>query len=413
MDRRKFLGGVTAAAGLAAAGPTVRTALSADDGSPPGSVNRVAVIGAGIIGASIAYNLSKRGCDVLLLDKHGPAAQASGNSFAWINASYFDMPRSYYDLRTHSLNEYHRLAREVDIPIHWGGSLEWYHTDEAQREVSDGVRRVQAFGAPTWMADKNKVAELEPNLDLGGDRVTAWCSRDGAIHPGDTTRALISRAVQNGITSAFPAVVSGIKERQSGMLLETDVDSFEVDLVVVAAGIGANEIARMIGLGTDLIKTPTPGIIVTTRPMQPLINSVAYTSDTHFHQLSDGRLILGEKAGAPGTNEHLAYLTERPNAYPSSELAMQHAKRIIGVAKKYVPKIADAEIESVGVGWRPLPLDGLPVIGRPRNMPGIYLASMHSGVTLAPIVGHLAAMEILDGVSVTLLSDFRVDRFLS
>ena len=169
--------------------------------------------------------------------------------------------------------------------------------------------------------------------------------------------------------------------------------------------------AKMIGLGTNLIKAPTPGIIVTTRPMEPLINAVAYTTDTHFHQLNDGRITLGEKTGPPGTEQHMTYLTERPNAYPSSELAMQHARRIIDVASKYVPKLADAEVESVGVGWRPLPLDGLPVIGRPRNMPGVYLASMHSGVTLAPIVGHLAAMEILDGVNVELLSDFRVERF--
>lgn len=411
MDRRRFIGGVSAAAGLAAAGPAVRTAFAADDVLPAGSVNRVAVIGAGIVGASIAYNLSKRGCDVVLLDKRGPAAQASGNSFAWINATYFDMPRSYFTLRTASLNEYHRLSQDVDIPIRWGGSLEWYHSEVKETEVSNGVRRIQEYGAPTWMIDKDKVAELEPNLSLGGNWKTAWCSRDGAIQPGDTTRALVGRVIENGGTAVFPATVTGIQKRQTKMFVETDVEDFEVDQVVVAAGIGANKFAAMIGLGTDLIKPPTPGIIVTTRPMPPLINSVAYTTDTHFHQLNDGRVILGEKAGAPVTDQHLALVTERPNAYPSAELAMPHATRVIDVAKRYIPTIADAEIESIGIGWRPLPLDGLPIVGRPKRMPGIYLASMHSGVTLAPIVGHLAAMEILDGVTVDLLSDFRVERF--
>lgn len=410
MDRRRFIGGISAAAGLAAAGPAVRTAFAADDVLPAGSANRVAVIGAGIVGASIAYNLSKRGCDVVLLDKRGPAAQASGNSFAWINATYFDMPRSYFTLRTASLNEYHRLSQDVDIPIRWGGSLEWYHSEDKETEVSNGVRRIQEYGAPTWMIDKDRVAELEPNLSLGGNWKTAWCSRDGAIHPGDTTRALVARVIENGGTAVFPATVTGIQKRQTKMLVETDVEDFEVDQVVVAAGIGANNIAAMIGLGTDLIKPPTPGIIVTTRPMPPLINSVAYTTDTHFHQLNDGRVILGEKAGAPVTDQHLALVTERPNAYPSADLAMRHARRVIDVAKRYIPIIAGAEIENVGVGWRPLPLDGLPIVGRPRKMPGIYLASMHSGVTLAPIVGHLAAMEILDGVTVDLLSDFRVER---
>lgn len=407
MDRRKFLSGVSAAACVSAAGPIARAAFGADDVMPAGKVNRVAVIGAGIVGASIAYNLSKRGCEVILLDKQGPAAQASGNSFAWINATYFDKPRSYFTLRSHSLDEYHRLAQDVDIPIHWGGSLEWYDSAERETEVSEGVRRIQTYGAATWMVDTQRVKELEPNLHIGSERKVAWCSRDGAVHPGDTTRALVERMLEFGGTVVFPATVMAINKRSSSWLVETDVETFEVDLVVVAAGIGANDIAAMIGLGTKLIKRPTPGVIVTTKPMEPLINAVVYTTDTHFHQLSDGRVILGEKAGPPAADRHLAYLAGHPNAYPSADLAMEHAARVISTAAKYVPQFADVEIENVGVGWRPLPLDGLPVIGRPKSLPGIYLASMHSGVTLAPIVGHLAAMEILDGVSVDLLSDFR------
>lgn len=409
MDRRNFLT-AAAATGVTAATLPSRTVFAAENVLPAGSVDRVAVIGAGIVGASIAYNLSKRGCDVVLVDRQGPAAQASGNSFAWINATYFDMPPSYFALRTHSLNEYLRLSQDVDISVHWGGSLEWYHTDERQKEVADGVRRIQAYGAPTWIVDSHEVAHLEPNLELNGDRKVAWCSRDGAVHPGDATRALVSHAVQNGATTVFPATVTGLRERRTGRLVETDVETFEVDLVVVAAGIGANDIAAMAGLGTKLIRPPTPGIIVTTRPMKQLINAVAYTTDTHFHQLNDGRVIIGEKAGPPSTDQHLVYLTERPNSYPSAELAMQHAVRIIDIAKRYVPEFSKAEIESVGVGWRPLPVDGLPIIGRPENAPGIYLASTHSGVTLAPIVGHFAAMEILDGVTVDLLSDFRIER---
>lgn len=410
MDRRRFLRGVSAAACITAAGSVVRTAFAADDVLVAGNINRVAVIGAGIIGASIAYNLSRRGCDVILLDKTGPAAQASGNSFAWINATYFDMPRSYYTLRSHSLNEYHRLAQDVDIPIHWGGSLEWYDSAEREKEVSDGVRRIQEYGAPTWMVNPDRVKELEPNLQTGSERMVAWSSREAAIHPGDTTRALVNRALEYGCTTVFPATVTALREKLAGWLVETDVETFAVDLVVVAAGIDANEVAAMAGLDTDLIKPATPGIIVTTKPMTSLINAVAYTTDTHFHQLRDGRVILGEKAGPPATDQHLAYLTGHPSAYPSTEVAMEHAERVIAAAGKYVPQFADAEVENVGVGWRPLPLDGLPVIGRPKSLPGIYLASMHSGVTLAPIVGHFAAMEILDGVSVDLLSDFRVER---
>lgn len=408
MDRRAFL---TATAAIAASGISTRPTFAAHEARPAGAVNRVAVIGAGIVGASIAYNLSKRGCDVLLIEARGPASQASGNSFAWINASYFDMPRSYFTLRTHSLNEYHRLAQDVDIPIRWGGSLEWYHSPDTTQEIADSVRRIQTYGAPTWMIDDERAREIEPNLKLAADQQAVWSSRDGAVDPAGTTRALVDRVVENGGTTVYPATVKGIRENVDGVVVRTDVDSFMVDRAVIAAGTGANKIASMIDLDTNLLKPATPGVIVTTKPMPPLLNTVSYTTDTHFHQLTDGRVILGEKAGPPGTEQHQAFLSDQPNAYPDSQLSMEHARRVIDVAKKYVPALGDAQVESVGVGWRPLPLDGLPVIGRPKSNGGIYLAAMHSGVTLAPIVGHLAAMEILDGVSVDLLADFRVERF--
>jgi glycine/D-amino acid oxidase-like deaminating enzyme len=408
MKRRTFLGGLSAAA-IAATAPS-RHVFAADSAGPEFAVKRVAVIGAGIVGAAIAYNLSKRGCDVIIIDKRGPAAQASGNSFAWINASWYDTPASYFDLRTHSLNEYRRLAAELGFPIRWGGSLEWYHSASGESEMATGVRRIQASGAPIWMIGRERVAELEPNLELQGDPKVAWCSRDGAVYPATTTRALVDGVIANGGRAVFPATVTAIDNGGSGASIATDHESFQVDLVVVAAGIGANEVVAMAGVDKVLVKPPTPGIIVTTRPMDPLLNTVAYTTDSHFHQLPDGRVVVGEKAGPPVTNEHLAYLAGWPNTYPSAELAMQHAKRILDTASRYVPQLADADVEDMGVGWRPLPVDGLPVVGHIPESPRVYIASMHSGVTLAPIIGHLAAMEILDGVRVDLLRDFRIER---
>lgn len=411
MNRRHFIRGLSATAGVSALGPGAHSAFSAQGVAGTSRVNRVAVIGAGIVGASIAYNLARRGCDVVVIEKNAPASQASGNSFAWINASWFDNPHSYYTLRTHSLHEYRRLAQDVDLPIHWGGSLEWYESAGQQDEVIEGVKRIQGSGAPTWMVDADKAATIDPNVHIDPDRRIAWCSRDGALDPAGATRALLQRVKDFGGAVLHPATVTGIQQRGNGVRVVSNVETFDADLAVVAAGVGASEITRLAGLDIDPLRPATPGIIVTTEPMPPLVNAVAYTSDTHFHQRTDGRVVLGEKTGPPASDEHSAFLRDYPNAYPTSELAAEHAARVIGTARRYLPKIADAKIERVGIGWRPLPRDGLPVIGHPLRMPGLYLAAMHSGVTLAPIVGHLAAMEILDGVRVDLLADFRYERF--
>jgi len=413
VNRRKFLQTASAAAGLATAGPLVRGALAAGGVSGLSNIKRVAVIGAGIVGASIAYNLSKRGCEVIVLEKQTPAAQASGNSFAWINASYYDSPKNYFDLRMHSLNEYHRLAQDVDIPIRWGGSLEWYDSAEREQEVVDGVQRIQYSGAPAWMIDKEKAREIEPRLEVPGNPKIAWSSRDGAVDPAGVTWALLRRVLVHGGQVIYPATVTAMETQAKGIRVVTDVDTFEVDLAVAATGVGTSNIAKMMDLETDPMRESTPGIIVKTAPMGPVLNTVVYNTETHFHQLSDGRILIGEKAGPADTDQHRNLLQGRPNAYPDGDLASEHADRVLKVASRYIPQLADAEATTIGVGWRPLPKDGWPIIGHVEKTPQLYLAAMHSGVTLAPIVGHLAAMEILDGVRIEILSDYRYERFLA
>ena len=77
----------------------------------------------------------------------------------------------------------------------------------------------------------------------------------------------------------------------------------------------------------------------------------------------------------------------------------------------YLPSLRDASAIPVPVGYRPIPLDGFPVLGFSPKAPNVYLALTHSGVTLAPLIAQLAAIEIADGAKVDLLSDYRPSRF--
>jgi glycine/D-amino acid oxidase-like deaminating enzyme len=61
--------------------------------------------------------------------------------------------------------------------------------------------------------------------------------------------------------------------------------------------------------------------------------------------------------------------------------------------------------------WRPMPADGLPIIGRAPGFPGLYVATMHSGVTLAPAVGELVAKELIQNIRVSPLAPFGLERF--
>ncbi len=77
----------------------------------------VIVVGGGIIGASIAYHLSKDGLNVTLLERDKPASHASRGTFAWLNASWAKQPYAYHQLNQQSVSYWHELSGQLDIPI--------------------------------------------------------------------------------------------------------------------------------------------------------------------------------------------------------------------------------------------------------------------------------------------------------
>jgi glycine/D-amino acid oxidase-like deaminating enzyme len=76
-----------------------------------------------------------------------------------------------------------------------------------------------------------------------------------------------------------------------------------------------------------------------------------------------------------------------------------------------LPDLAGAAIEQVTLGYRVMPADEYPIIGFAEACPNLYVVATHSGVTLAPVIGELAAIEILDGIQQPQLAHYRPSRF--
>ena len=343
-----------------------------------------------------------------MLEAKSPACQASGNSFAWINASYAKLPFSYHLLSNYAMHEYHRLSEQLQLPLHWGGCIEWMGDAPAQAAMVGEIQKIQAFGSPTSMVNRRQAHTLAPAVNFGDIDEVAYCALDGTVDARAATETLLADAQKAGAKVIYPAPVTGISRQGDKLVTKTGAGEFAADQVVVAAGTGATQLANMTGL--KLEQRSTPGIIVTTEPMPAILEPIIVAPGVHIHQRTDGRVVIGEQAGAPATDAHRAYLEGFPNRHPTPELAQQHAARILDISKRFLPDLSEAKVEEVGIGWRPLPMDGLPVIGRHPQEQGLYFAVMHSGVTLAPIVGRLAATELLDDVSISLLADFRPDR---
>ena len=90
----------------------------------------------------------------------------------------------------------------------------------------------------------------------------------------------------------------------------------------------------------------------------------------------------------------------------------KYVNKIINVGKTFFNDIKSLDIDEVKIGWRPIPLDEKPILGRLNYDKNIYIATMHSGITLGPIVGKLVAKELTQNKELSILDGFRPGRFL-
>lgn len=369
----------------------------------------VVVVGAGIVGASIAYHLALGGARVSVIDKEGPASHASRGTFAWINATWAKQPRDYHLLSQQGVTGWHRLESALNIPVRWGGSLEWFDNSERQSKLIKQIDEQVAWGEPARILDAAATRALEPTLRFPNDALAAFSPNDGAVDPVLATEWLLSAARNMGANTRFPCALADVV-LSGGRLqaAETSSGRIRADRLVLATG-AAPDIPKKFA-DIDIPQRSTPGVIAITQPMPRVMQRIIVAPGIHMHQRVDGRVVLGEQDGAPNNAAHAARLMDRPRRFPSRTLALAHAARMLKIGRRYVPPLRDATVDAVHIGWRPLPVDGHPVVGPSVARPDVYVAIMHSGVSLAPIVGELVAREIINNAPTSRLANYRPSR---
>ena len=368
---------------------------------------KITVVGAGIVGSCIAHELSRLGQNVTIIDKSMPGSGTSGKSFNWVNATYPKRPYSYNYLSQLGLGAFDDLYRFIDFPSKWNGSLEWFVDAKKHKKLLDNVNQLLKY--PTYskheIIDSLKASSLEPNIDFNKNNNIVYSVEDGAIDALKTIENLVARTKFNGGNIINNCTFKNSIYR-SGKLssINTSLGEIETDLIIFATGIDTNSL-----INKKVLRDPTAGIIIKTKPYNSIINKIIVGPGIHIHQQNDGRLIIGEQDGAP--ESHKMRLKGYPSKFPSSMLAYQHVNKILNTAKSFIKSMDEVELESVHIGWRPLPLDGLPIIGFINSNQDSYVASMHSGISLGPIVGKIVAQEITENINNNLLNNFRPSRF--
>lgn len=363
---------------------------------------RVAVVGAGIVGASVAFRLAQGGARVCLIDRSEPVSGTTSSSFAWLNANN-KTPRDYFKLNRVGMEEHFRLDVELggDAPwLHQSGNLIW-PSDEDLEKLERRVERLCSWGyAAEWRSASRVNAELEPHATFPEpDTPVALFPKEGWIDAPRLTNTLVGLARRNGAEIRFGTSVEAI-ETAAGRVQEvrlSDGGRVPADVVVNAAGPWADQVAAMVG--RELPLAPRRGLLARVAVDGEPLRRLLHTPEINLRPDGQGHVLLhhtsvDEKLANGGSTEGLGHeLLER--------------------ARRVVPSLDTAKVEEVRVGTRPIPAGGYPCVGGVAGVSGYYEAVTHSGVTLGPLVGRLLAREILGGEVDPLLAPFRPDRFPS
>lgn len=342
---------------------------------------KIVVIGAGIVGASIAYNLSKRNQDVTLIEYNSTAAcGVTEKSFAWINPSGRVL-KNFQHLYDATLAEYHELEKELpDLKINWNGALTW----EVPTNIEES--RIQRL-------NRQQIMELEPNLKKYPEEAI-YAREEGAVDPILTTKLLVEKAKEYGANVLFSTKVMQIKKRGPRVVgVHTPNGFIASDVIVLATGAALPELCKP--LGFDVPVAPSPSIIIRMKSKGKLIHTLISNSQFEARQLNNDTLIAVED-----------YMDESEENGPEAI-----GKRTFEILRHHLKGGETLELESIKVGMRPMPEDGSPVVGFHDQIKGLYLAVMHSAITLAPVISRLAAIEIIDNIRIKKLESCRLSRF--
>ena len=367
---------------------------------------RVVVIGAGVLGATVAAHLGEAGATVTVLEKDTPGAGTSSTSFAWVNANGKE-PQAYFELNAAGVRAHHDLAACGAPWLIQGGHLEIAVDEAHERHLRGRVQRLRERGYPVQELTQEEAQRLAPDLRIPREvRARMFFSQEGHVLPWRYIEAMLERATTAGTKVLTRAQVVSIEASADGggLARTASGEEFFADVVVSTVGRWTSEVAALAGAKIPMAGFTEPGdvtvgYLATTNPLRTSVDRILTTPWLNIRPQGEGRLMV-QALDLDATAD--------PRAVPSidSDLAGEYVRRL----EEVVPAAKGARIEQIVVGQRAMPADGITIVGPVPQRQWLYAVATHSGVTLAPFLGRGVAKEVLGGHE-PLFDDFRPDRF--
>jgi glycine oxidase len=362
----------------------------------------VVIVGAGVIGCAVAFELARRGASVNIIDDR-PAGMGATQASAGILAPYIESrhPSPLLDLTSKSLDLFDTFVARVDsasgmpIPYKRTGTLDVAGSEESLADLRALASTLAGRGVTAELLDRRTVRDREPHLaeDVAGGLLIAC---HGYVSAPDLTKALVAAARHHGAQVVEQGRVRRILRSGGDLKIETDRGSLLTNAAVIAAGSWSSQI-DIEGAGPLPVR-PVRGQLLRFGWSGSPLTRVIWGERCYLVPWDEGTLLVGATVEDAGFDERATVAGVRD---------------LIEAAAELIPAAWTSTFQSARAGLRPATPDDLPIIGRSSVIPNVVYATGHfrNGILLAPLTAKLVADEMLEDIADPLLGVTRPARF--
>jgi glycine oxidase len=353
--------------------------------TPPSDI---LVIGAGIVGCAVAYELARRGAAVQIVDDR-PAGMGATQASAGVLAPFIEAPDEgpLLDLATRSLDLYDKFVASVTsdsgltVGYRRNGTIDVALQEETVRRFQKSAAALRRRGIAAELVDAQAARTEEPHLGdsaIGGLVIPTH----GYVVATELTRALAAAAQRHGAQLIEQGRVRRLSGDGRDLVVSTDRGSLRCDSVVLAAGSWSGQI-EIEGVAGRVPVRPVRGQLLYLDWNGKSLRRTTWSDRCYLVPWEDGTLLVGATVEEAGFDERTTTTGVRD---------------LIDAACGLVPQASTAGFRSAKAGLRPASVDGLPVIGASSQIPNLMYATGHfrSGVLLSPITASLVADAMLE-----------------
>jgi glycine oxidase len=362
----------------------------------------VLIIGGGIIGCSIAVELSLAGIGVILLERDHIGCEASGDAAGMLAPQAEGVPPGpFLDLCLKSremfgpLQEVLEEETGIDIEYLRSGILYLLLTGEDEVHGKRLFEEQRGRGLTVEWWDRLQVLDAEPQVtpDIRG---ALRLPDDHQVQNAHMVRALALLGARRGVQFVEGSPVTGmVRDRGQVIGVRSQTETYHAGKVVIAAGAWSGGVGQFVD--REIPIQPARGQLLSFHTQGDVYRHILYAGKGYLTPWPNGEVVVGSTVEFVGFEKHVT---------------VAGIEELLALARRLVPAVADRPLLRAWSGFRPWTPDELPYLGAVPGSPGLYIASGHgrNGILLAPITGKLMAELLQDQQPTLSLTPFRLDR---